>query len=423
MVVPDATFDIAADGTLTERLPERVRFKDSVGFRPICPFFELHGVWKVGAERHAGPVTAEVLAQFDLTPADVLWKAEVANLKAHHYTGSVGDRIEARTEVPGDDHRSHPLEGRSPSDADRPLVPPGRTLSFGSVQLPKPNADFPELRLRFTPASGIVYGPTDLAQRTNTYTVPPDHLILNPQAVWCGFSLTDDPKTNPGGLFAGAEENASLGLVDDVCDGIVVVTLPSDLTASARIVVGPPDFAPDRRPFVSIADGLTDRVRRGDVRAPHYLADGTRTVLEVRDLFERILETMDGVNVDVQNERAGAENAAIARAQGLPLEVVRAQSFATPEPLLGILLALTERGRRRHRRFVALEMLEDLFREQPDLIRRVVREPVTHERFYDRQMPVGMRGSDRYPMHLTRRQYDLLVLWAEALRTETVEGT
>ncbi|MGP4049719.1 hypothetical protein [Streptomyces sp. 2A115] len=423
-VVPDTTVDVAADGTLTERLPESVQFKDASGFRPVCPFFELHGSWTADGQSHSGPVTTQVLADHGIGLADVRWRVAVANLKPHHYTGTPGDRVEATVELAGHEHERRELTGRSPEGADRPLVPPGRQVPLGTVQVPVPNAALPGLRLRFTPAAGVVYGPVDLAERSSVFTLPAERLILSPDADWCGFSLTgDDPRTNPGGLFAGAEENESLGLLDDVCDGLVTVTLPGGPTATARVVVGPPDFAPDRRPFVSLADGLTDRVRRGDVRDPAYLADAQLTALEVRDLFERILETMDAVNVDVQNERAGFENAAIARAVGDSVESARQQAFPVPEPLLGLLLGLTERGRRRHRRFVALEALEDLLREQPELIRRVIREPVTSERYYDRKMPVAMRGSDRYPLHLTRRQYDLLTAWAHSLRAQTQEGT
>ncbi|MFB7948955.1 hypothetical protein ACFC6L_29030 [Kitasatospora phosalacinea] len=225
--------------------------------------------------------------------------------------------------------------------------------------------------------------------------------------MWCGFPLadtSDDPRTVPGGLFANAENGSSIGFVDDVCDGTVTVTLTGGPRAVARIVVSPPDFAPDRRPFVSLADGLADRVRRAEVRSPAYLADARQTALEVRDLFERILETMGNINVDVQNETVGS-----------PLPV--------PEELTGVVLGLTENGRRRHRRFVALEVLEDLLREQPDLIGRVVREPVPAERGFDARMPVAMRGADAAALHLTRRQYDLLVAWARSLRVDTEAGS
>jgi len=423
-VVPAETLDVAEDGTVTTRLPDRVTFKDEYGFRPVAPFFELHGTWTADGRRHTGPITPEVLAAAGIGLGQVRWEVRVANLKAYHYTEEEGDRVDAAVEFAASDHRRHPLHGVSPRGSARPLVPPGAAIPLGTVQATRPSADLPELRLRFTPAAGAVYGPTDLASRTDVYHLPAERLILNPEAAWCGFSLTgDDPRTNPGGLFAGADENSSLGLVDDVCDGIVRCLLPDGRAATARIVVGPPDFAPDRRPFVSIADGLADRVSRADVHRPGYLADTEQTALEVRDLLERVLETMDAINLDAQNERAGLENAAIARARGLPPEAARDQAFPTPEALSGLPLALTGHARQRHRRLVALEVLEDMLRERPDLLRNLLREPATHERFYDRRMPVAMRGSDRYPLHLTRRQYDLLLNWARSLREGTVPGT
>jgi hypothetical protein len=57
----------------------------------------------------------------------------------------------------------------------------------------------------------------------------------------------------------------SLGVVDDTCGVDVTVTLAlpqtfkAPLVARANIFVGPPDFGPDRRPFLSLADELADR--------------------------------------------------------------------------------------------------------------------------------------------------------------------
>ncbi|MCT9005893.1 hypothetical protein ACWGKW_09915 [Streptomyces sp. NPDC054766] len=405
-VEPQPTLDLAADGTLSERMPQEVRFKDEAGWRPVCPYFEVHGSWTVDGERHTGPLTEEVLARFGLGLGDVRWQVSVANLKAHHLTRSDDDRIEATVGVRGDDHQQHRLAGTSPQGAAQPLVPAGRDLPLGAVQVPVPNAALPELRLRFTPATGAVYGPTTLTD-AGRYRIPAERRILNPGAEWVGFRLpSDDVRTAPRGLFAGAEGQLSLGLVDDVCDGLVTVGLPGGLTASARVVACPPVFSPDRRPFVSVADGLADRVRRGDVRTPAYLADKGQTTQEIRDLFERILETVGNINLDVQNGFFGA----------LP----------PAETLTGVLLGLTEQARRRHRRFVALEMLEDLFRERPGLIREIVREPVADPRTagaYNGRMPPDMRGADGNALHLTRRQYDLLVRWAAALRENTEAGT
>ncbi|MFF8717110.1 hypothetical protein ACF07T_37630 [Streptomyces sp. NPDC015184] len=427
------TFEVADDGTLTERQPDpekRVRFKDANGFRPICPFFELRGTWtSVEGQHHTDePITVDVLAEFGIDLAEVKWTVNVANLKAYQCTGSPGDRIEAAVELRGDHHLRQMLEGKSPAGADRPLVPPGESVPLGSVQLPHPGGGFPELRLRFTPGTGAVYGPSNLLDRTDRYLLPEDRLFLAPDAAWCKFTLigATDVRTFPAALFAGStsvDGRVSLGLVDDVCDGLIGVTL-GGLTARARIVVTPPDFAPDRRPFTSLADGLTDRVQREEVSDPAYVAENRDlTALEVRDLFERVLEAMDAVNVDAQNDRATLENVDRAQNLGLPEDETRERTFGPPDPLPGVMLPLTERGRRWHRRFVALEFLEDLFRERPELLRQVIRTPLEEQRWYDRRMPVAVRGSDAYPMHLTRRQYDLLEGWVRSLRETVEEGT
>lgn len=423
-VHPAETLDLDASGGLTSRTPAVIVFKDAAGFRPVCPFFELHGTWQLDGTSHEGPITRDVLASFGLQLTEVRWQVHVANHKPFHYTLVDDDRIDAVVEIAGDDTTRKELQGASPAGAAQPLVPVGQVVPLGWVQVAHTDARFPELRMRFTPAAGLVYGPTNLPSRSDVFVLPAGQLRLNPAAAWCSFALTgDDPRTNPGGLFAGAEENESLGLVDDVCDGLIRCEVPGVAPAIARIVVGPPDFAPDRRPFNSIADGLADRVRRADVWDPAFIAEEALTSLEIRDLFERVLETMDNINVDAQNDRARFENQGIAAAAGLPIEQVRDRAFIPPSPLPGRPLPLTEAGRQKHRRFLALEVIEDLFREQPDLITRVIREPMTGERYYDRTMPATMRGSDRHPLHLTRRQYDLIRAWAERLHANAEAGT
>lgn len=437
VIQPAETLHVAVDGTVTSSLPTEIILKDAAGFRPICPFFELHAEWSTqdGAV-HSGPITQQVLALFGLTVHDLKWKVEVANLKPFHYTLVPDDRIVATVEVTGDVTERQLLRGISPPNAQQPLIPVGQFLPLGSVQLTRPTEAFPELRLRFTPATGRVYAPTDLNERLDNlrarlaknnqesmwkkdFALPKECLILNPKAAWCGFdpNKSGDYRTNPGLLYADEDDTSvSLGFVDDVCDGVISCTLPGLPPTFARVTSGPPDYAPDRRPVTSIADGLTDRVRRSEVRDPAYVEDIARTTLEIRDLMERIFETMGMMNVDVQNARARGENASIAQQQGLPANVARDKAFPPMDPVLGRPLPLTELGRQQHRRFVSLEAFENILRENPDLLANVVREPMTGNKYYDQQMPALMRGSDRYPMHISRRQYDLLMAWVQRLR-------
>ena len=72
------------------------------------------------------------------------------------------------------------------------------------------------------------------------------------------------------------------------------------LTAHSSVFVAPPDFAPDRRPFLSLADELNDRsaARAGP-------PNGEQLDDWVEDLFERIYETVSMMNVDFWRARRG----------------------------------------------------------------------------------------------------------------------
>lgn len=121
---PEETLDVAADGTVTVRMPATVRFKDAAGFRPVCPFFELHAEWTTDDGPRSGPLTAEVLAAEGLDLADVRWEVEVANLKPFHYTQDDGDRIAARVQLAGDDTARTPWTASPPRAPRTPSFPP-----------------------------------------------------------------------------------------------------------------------------------------------------------------------------------------------------------------------------------------------------------------------------------------------------------
>lgn len=422
-ITPAETLTLSEDGTVASEKAETVGFRDETGIRPVCTYFELHGRWNDDGAAGSGAVTSSLLDRAGLDRNEIIWSVEVVNAKAFHMTGSPGDKIVARIELLGNQTQPTPLLGSSPQDA-QPLATAELPVPLGEIQLARSSDDYPEMRLRFTPPGGLVYGPSDLATRSDEYPIPDEHRILNPAASWVGFRLPDDdPRTNPGGLFATDANDRSLGLIDDVSDGIISCTLPGLPTARARIVVGPPRYAPDRRPFVSLADGLADRVKRGEVSEPAYVEDLESTSLEIRDLLERVWETMGLSNVDFQNERARRENRTVASSMGLPPEAAADKAFKSTTALSDRPLPLTEQGRLQHERLLSLEVFEDMLREQPDLIDRWIRPPGTADRYYDRRMPALYRGSDRYPMHVTRRQWDLLRAWVQRLRLDVEEGS
>jgi len=496
-----------------ESIPEII-FKDGDHIRPVCPFFELHGLWEENGRLTSGPVTPRILAASGKSAADLEWRVEFHNSKAAHWTRQPGDRITAVVEVRGDCHEPQPLMGRSPWGVIKPLVPPLSAVPMGKVQLTRPNAEFPEFRLRFTPGQGKAYAPVNLMQRLAAlicpgeddqkpadmvdfvwqmlmlngqwkgFSLPEQQCVLNPAAAWPNYALFTeadvgpavfgalgrmvsvnaltgdpsqllrfllggqsdrfDPRNLPPGLYARVTEPpnlfASLGMIDDFGDGVITCTVKNVGTAHARIVSGPPDFAPDRRPPVSIADGLADRMLRADVRDRAWVSGENREVtdLEIEDLIAKAFETMGLANIDVTNNYFQTENenhakrddpsanpqdaAAKLWTAGTPVAESRgAHMFLPRDPDWENPLRLTKLGRDAHRRNTVSTFFKALVLRHPDFMERFVRVPAGPDRFYDRKMPGLMRGGDRMPLHLTRRQYDLLASWVNALReTEPV---
>ncbi|QLH38114.1 MAG: hypothetical protein HWD60_02830 [Defluviicoccus sp.] len=74
-------------------------------------------------------------------------------------------------------------------------------------------------------------------------------------------------------------------------------------SAHATVFVAPPDFGPDRRPFLSLADELNDRSAEATARNASLV--GVDLDDWVQDLFERIYETVSLMNVDFWRGRRG----------------------------------------------------------------------------------------------------------------------
>ena len=457
----EETLELDAAGAITATRPNSIGFKDADGaFRPVCPFFELHGSWELGGNQHSGPITAQVLEDNGLSPSDLSWTVTLGNLKAFHFTLDEGDRITADVTVAGDDTERKALEGRSPTGPGiQPLIPPSDPLPMGAVQLARlDDPEFPEMRLRFYSPPGITYGPPNLADRINAFAdigenaewigfdLPTAQKIVNPAARWATLNLDEegpppigggDPRNAPGGLSASLFERRgqppfertvriSMGLVDDVSDGLITCEV-GGVQAFARIAVGPQDFAPMARPFVSLQDGLADRMLRDDVRDDSIDDDELEAI--VADIFERALETSDLMNKDAQNDRSRQTN--FARPGGVDLPAPSPDFEASPRRTLwrssnplstnspaagqsrqADAMPVSQQGQRKHRRYNAIEYIRDRLREEPDLIEKWIRLPLDNEPLFDRRMPALMRGSDGQPMHLTRRQYEMIRRWA-----------
>jgi hypothetical protein len=501
-IVPAETLSVDEKGIVSAHDPKReIVFRDEHGFRPVCPFFELHAEWEKDGVTEEGPVTPELLDHFGLSETHVNWQVDVVNLKAFHFTGSCGDRVEASVPVPGGCFTRQQLEGGSPNEKE-PLIPSGQHIPLGSVQATRPHGKFPEFRLRFTPPSGKAYAPSNIHERLAAlpqpqsaqgglgslaevlaalaagtsppdllreflrkfnipwrgFKLPPERCLLNPASPWNSHELVslqdllaqlsrflpraDDilallgpgdrseliralrgPHADVGNLppsvFAFAAEASdtlvSVGMIDDTGDGTISVTLGGH-EATARVVIAPPSFAPDRRLPVSIADGLADRMSRDEVRDPAWVSGANRNEAdaEVADLLDRAYETVGLQNVDAVADffRQANEHMALRRDSQLTRQQAgellwhgRMDKSVEPMPLAA-------RALQRHRRNTAQIFFEIFVRENRDWFEKWVRPPAGPQRFYDKRMPGLMCGFDRRPLHLTRRQYELLKSWS-----------
>ena len=488
-IAPAPTFALDADGAM-RRIPdsEFTLFKDEYGIRPVCPFFELHGEYD-GRKTDSTVLTEEILRECGLSLAQVSWSIHHANHKAYSLTSAEGDRVEARLAVRGDDHGRRDLIGSSPVDAPNPLVPATPGIKMGAVQIVRPTSESPAIGLRFFAPAGHAYAPSDIQKRLSAregpidwiialfklnsdwddFALPKERCFLNPQSAWPGyrfltygqilralprvlsrprafFSLfrhvqrsellrfvlgpTGNAGKLPPGLFASCYGHgailASLGLIDDLGDGIITCEVDGVGVARARIAVGPPHFAPDRRPPVSIADVLTDLTRRAEVRIPAWSegANWAMTENEMHDLLDRAYETAALSNLDAWVDELRSENESDAIYRNDP------ETPPHPDKLLWhdlstetvLDLPLSEHARWRHRRNSAFEFFEQLVRDSPHLMKHWIRDPSEpRSLYYDKRMPALMRGADRRPLHLTRRQLAQLRQWIERLRASDPE--
>jgi len=302
-------------------------------------------------------------------------------------------------------------------------------LAHGQVQVIRPNERFPELRIRITPPGGRIYAPTNTPTRDLSALLPANqdraaflaniHCILNPKSPWTKWTPGDDPRTNPGGLYAREPAGTSLGFLDDSSDGRIKVTIkgaavaPTARTAEARFTCCPPDFQPDRRPFVSVADGLEDAVDRSEVLEKSFVEDHwPETEREIADFMQRVRETMESSNLDHQNLRSQLGN------DGIVGPDLGQMPFDPEAPRPGHPFPLLEAGRANHARFLAYEVFKQRLGQRPELFEKWIRKPAAERTVYDKQMPALMRGSDSYPMTLSQRQYDLMAAWLNYVEAE-----
>jgi hypothetical protein len=507
VIYPEPTIEVSGSGDLSIYEPGHIRFRDGGLIRPVCPFLEL---WYTSPEDEKSgttlrPLTIDVLLQNGGSLENITYEVVAVNRKAARRTHDESCSYRASLSVPASDFAKRPLLAFSPNTGSKPLVWERRPIPLGHFQPLQPISGLSEqrilhhvnlgtIRARFTPAKGEVYGPPSTTSAADPATerchviVPRANRITNPEAAWnfhdASAAETDaSPQPTYDGESDLSRKQLSFGVVDDTCDVLVRVRLTwngKSIQSTSRITCGPPDFAPDRRPFFSLADDFSDREPASYPLSPQTNQNNARTLSDedystlqhyVFDLFRRINETAALINVDRYRLRALQINPSgtITKAvPGLPQTGdytmrVRAEddpgeddkAFLSNESQT----ALRDTGNGdsvphnnsnllRHR--IARDKHEDLadpqvlidtiLTNQNDLIPGIIRPPyqrfqqlkpyagdpakageardvrVDRDTAWDMRMPPYMRDSDGCPLSLMRRQYELLLEYIELLR-------
>lgn len=499
VVEPALSLAVASDGTAQPYLPEHIRFKDDDGsVRPVAPFFELWArLQSPEGELSEQPFTLDLLDELHLTLRHIAVEVHAANLKAARRTDDPACGFQARVAFGGDDHAARPLMASSPhTSGQAPLVRPDQPVPLGRVQWLRPTrerdaahpeADLSVLRLRFTPAAGRVYGPPRAVQGPDRLTVtgpvdvlqlaygiegrvhtivPPAQRILGDDTPWSTYrmvtGLYEDPQPQDG--YDGSDDGnwQSWGVVDDSCDALITVAVAwrgQRYQASARAFVGPPAFAPDRRPFYSVSDDLADRDQPLMRVTPENFDE---VKAEVVALFRRVFETAASLNLDQARTEALQDNQALGAPPAPPAMTLPQTGGAsmteadapyvdrTPDLTLsqppgdymisvrGDRLSYSQAVPFVHSQLMEEAVLIDFLRRRHAHVRQLLRPafglitewhdqplPPPDPRFrdprvprdlmHDMRMPPYMRDAYYVPLSLTRRQYHMMIDFLDLL--------
>ncbi|MCP5005578.1 MAG: hypothetical protein GY941_16825 [Planctomycetes bacterium] len=359
-----------------------VNFTDSQRrVRPVAPFFE---VWA----RFDGSDKLRPLEIQDLDGGSLEWAISLGNLKAYRRTNNPDDAV--TVEVEGiSNHEIHSLKGVAANFLADTSTPLGKKfIPFGDVIFIEPTTEFPQIRLRFIPPAGNVYG-FDKLETPDRDPTKPDLEVVTPERVVYDISAGDwhqytegssgRPITNPGGIFRA-------GFFDDSSDGIIkakIIAPNITLEALARITVGPPDFVPDSLSVRTIADELEQILEGPSV-------SGAVDKDHLVEILQRAVDTVRHMNVNVMNQYGMARH--------------DAQSGRDDEPIVsGNPDTLEFVGRHK----VWLDQLRSGDYSSLPMLMFFLR---TYEKVGDlsssarRKMPALMRGSDGRHLALTQRQ-------------------
>src|SRR5215831_3906638 len=254
------------------RAAPAVTFKQGNRIRPVAPFLEVFAV----SGSSLRPLTLDLLRRNGLDETKISWRVAVANRKVFRRTEKERDIVEADTEW-FSGHEPQQLKGQC-----RNFVRRTDFVDFGHVRFVKPNREFPEIRLRFTPAKGLIYGPNASIDGKPDPAIAKDRAIYDTRkGSWRGFGADDaneeegqktkpfHNETLPPALYAikppappwlHGDVAISRGYLDDACDGFVEVKLTfkdgTQADACARVCAAPPVVVPDSLFVRNLLDDL-----------------------------------------------------------------------------------------------------------------------------------------------------------------------
>ncbi len=488
-IEPDWSLEVQSDGTVEPMLPTSLPLRDGVLIRPVCPFFELWAsIGEPGSNSKKWkdvPVTPGLLRQNGASLKDVAITIDAKNFKASRRTGNIELRFGTfpPLTVTADEFSPKEILAVSPAGvpAARRMIPAGQHIPLGSFQViksrpqPVPDSNFAwseledgmprvnveVIRFRFTPAQGHFYGPPSAARSHKTgdgdsfAPVDLSRAFLNENSPWTGANVQATAPDEPSDTYDGADlrtngPNPSLGVVDDTCEARIEVSLrlpksKAPLTAAASVFVSPPDFAPDRRPFLSLADEINDR-GADNAKRNAQMSPKEREAW-VQDLFERVCETLSLLNLDLQRSGKAIRltgdrlaPAPIANDQTRePLhamgghDALRNQSFALPAVSKDIPLPLTQHAQIRHRMLADIDGLRNFVAQNQGRLEKLIRKSFEAENGESpvgnggvgtttMRMPPFMRNSNSGPLTLAAWQYDLLMTWVKAVESKPAKA-
>ncbi|MFK5913037.1 MAG: hypothetical protein QM484_01580, partial [Woeseiaceae bacterium] len=303
-------------GEIESYQPEKIIFKDAKSIkdkagtvRPVAPFLEVFAITDQNPEILV-PLTISLLEEAGLGLSDISWHVDMGNIKLYRRTQDETDKINAEIHDISS-HENIELKGECENFLK------GKYLPLGHIQFIKPSTDFPEIRLRFTPAEGKVYG--TCKKRIEKQGAQPSadpvykkygegFLLYKESGPWFGYEEGNQKRpilTNPGAIFAGYDKDndngdlrVSWGYLDDECDGFASVHLKNadgnTLKARAHISAGPPAYAPDTLPVRVVSDELEQILLGPDV-------DKEVPIEEAEEIVRRALETVRLMNTAIMN--------------------------------------------------------------------------------------------------------------------------